>query len=216
MLQNIIVLDDDFWGSRYAFSRDPIQRLLSDQDKLSLSRKAQECGKENAQKLLSQYGSPGLRELAKTIGVSVEKVWGGTVHFAEYVEPDKIRIYEDFLEKLSLQAEDLPPETADLLSFAEEILITHEIFHYLEFLQKDSIFTRTYCHPLPRVLFFHPRAKLLCISEIAAMAFIKEYLYLSWPPYIFDLLFTYGFNKDAAYRLYNTIIRLSKFGIEEV
>ncbi|MDR0718886.1 MAG: hypothetical protein LBF78_04560 [Treponema sp.] len=213
MFQKITELDDDFWGGVYAFSTDPMGRVISPEDKFILSRKAQDCGKAMAQKTAAEYETAKIRELVKRAGLTIEKTTGaehgGTIHFAEFAEPDKIRIYESCLEKTPLGEEQLSRDAKDLLASTEEVLITHELFHYLEYQQRDTIFTRTYVHHLRPILFFHPTARLLCISEIAAMAFIKEYLKLPCSPYVFDLLLIYGFNKDKAYRLYNNIINLA-------
>jgi hypothetical protein len=212
MLQKTMELDDDFWGSVYAFSTDPAGRAISPEDKFSLSRRAQDCGKITAQKTAAEYETTNIHGLVKKIGLITEKIpgaeQGGAIHFAEFVEPDTIRIYEECLKETSLQEEQLSQDVKNLFSSAEEVLITHELFHYLEYLQRDTIFTRTYVHHLRPVLFFHPTARLLCISEIAAMAFIKEYLKLPYSPYVFDLLLVYGFSKEKAYRAYSNIIHL--------
>jgi hypothetical protein len=214
MLQKTMALDDDFWGSVYAFSTDPAGRAVSPEDTLSLSQRARDCGKAAARKTAAEYGTAEIHVLIRKLGLIMEKIrdadHGGTIHFAEFVEPDKIRIYEDCLEKMSLQEEQLSQDAKNLLSSAEEVLIAHELFHYLEYLQRDTIFTRTYVHHLRPILFFRPAARLLCISEIAAMAFIKEYLKLPCSPYVFDLLLMYGFSKDRAYRLYGNIIHLAE------
>ena len=214
MLQKIVIFDDDFWDSCYAFSRDPLGYLANKQDKIFLSHQARDCGKKFAQKVLSKFEIVSVRELIHKMNLSLERIYdaiySGRIHFAEFVEPDNIRLYEDCLGKLPLLAEQIPRNMGILLTSAEEALIAHEIFHYLEFLEKDTIFTRTYAHPIPPILFFQRNIKFLCLGEIAAMAFVKEYLHLSFSPYVFDLLLTYSCNKDAAYLLYNYIMSLTE------
>jgi len=211
MLQNLITLDDDFWDSRYAFSKDPLGHLVNSREAVLLAHKARECGKELAKKMLLEYGSLRVYELANRMHLTIRKtnnaMHGGTVHFAEFIEPDTIRIYEDCLEKLSMMTEQTPQNIEVMIQLAEESLLSHEIFHVLE-LRENTIFTRSYAHLLPPFLFFRRTVKFICLGEIAAMAFVKEYLQLPFSPYIYDLLLTYSYNRTSVYRLYNRIISL--------
>jgi hypothetical protein len=208
MITRLLTLDDEFWSEEYSFSRDPLRRLISGPDRKFLSKAARECGIYTVQNVRTVHGEQNPRQTAEQLGLSIKKIQGadgsGRIRFAEFREPDEIRIYEDCLNRIDSVAEEAG-ENETLFSGAEDALIAHELFHFLEIQQKDTIFTQTHYHILPPFLFFKRRVKPLCLSEIAAMAFVKEYLHLSYSPYIYDLLLTYCFNKTGAQRLYQHI-----------
>jgi hypothetical protein len=213
MVKTVCLLKDDFWYIDYAFQREPLCRLISDDDKKTISKAAQKCGEETAAKISKEYGSINILNLTKKMKISITHIKGssksGHVYFSEYVEPDEINIYEDGLAKLSSIAEEEFPGCEAFAKDAESVLLAHELFHFFEFKEKETIYTRTYCHSLPPVFFIPRRANLICLSEIAAMAFAKRYLQLDYSPYIFDLVLTYCCNRNTAFGLYQNILSLS-------
>jgi hypothetical protein len=89
-----------------------------------------------------------------------------------------------------------------------DILLAHEIFHGIEYTNKDLIYTKTEKVELWRKPFSN-RSPIICLSEIAGMAFAKELLNLDFSPFLFDVFLMYGYNKEAATCLYEDILEIA-------
>ena len=57
------------------------------------------------------------------------------------------------------------------------------------------------------------KSKILCLSEMAAMAFAKRMTGISCSPYVLDVLLMYCYNEEAAIALYEEILEAA--GIRE-
>lgn len=144
MLQKLIMIDDEKWGY-YAFRREPLKGKFSEDDKLILINKANECGKKYAQKIREQYSHMNTYDIAKEMGLEVDYPdrpnGGGHIIFAQFVEPNKVTVFKDSINK----AEELiiSKKLAGLFSDIniEELLLAHEIFHFIEE-NDDDIFSR--------------------------------------------------------------------------
>lgn len=126
--------------------------------------------------------------------------------FAQYTEPDEVTIFMDSVRK----AEELM-ESCDMwelfpdLSSIEDLLLAHEIFHAVEYRNRDRIFTQTEKIELWKKPFSN-RSQIIALSEMAGMAFARELLGISVSPYLFDVLLMYGYNQEAATALYEEIM----------
>lgn len=144
MLQKLIMIDDEKWGY-YAFRREPLKGKFSEDDKLILINKANECGKKYAQKIREQYSHMNTYDIAKEMGLEVDYPdrpnGGGHIIFAQFVEPNKVTVFKDSINK----AEELiiSKKLAGVFSDIniEELLLAHEIFHFIEE-NDDDIFSR--------------------------------------------------------------------------
>jgi hypothetical protein len=212
MLKDLVEISDEDWG-KYAFSREPLNGKFDDETKKRLILEANKCGVDYAHKMSSQYGQNTPQELAAKLGLNIEylskPVGGGHVIFAQFVEPNHITIFRDCVEK----ANELI-ENKDLLSVlsaldVEKVLLAHEIFHYIEELYKHEIFTKTEKVKLWAPKPFKNESRIVCLGEIAGMAFAKELLKMPYSPYVLDVFLVYDYNPEAAYYLYKEIMEIT-------
>ena len=145
MMRDLLRVDEAGWGT-YAFSRDPLNRKVTPEQRLELTKKANACGREYAQKMARQYGTSKPSELAKQMGMSVEypdmPKNTARVLFAEYQAPNHIYLYMDAVHKA--RATMIEPGVKDVLTDRldiGELLLAHELFHHVEEMHKKEIFT---------------------------------------------------------------------------
>lgn len=199
-------LTDLQWG-RYAFSREPLEGKFTAEQKDAYTRAANDCGARWADRIAERCGSRNPFQIAQALGLKVETpatpVGGGQVLFAQFVQPDEITIFTDCLDKaMELGILRLPRDQL------ERIILAHELFHAVEE-QNPDIYTRTEKIELWRKPFSN-RSSIVCLSEIAAMAFVKRLLNLPFNPYALDVLLVYPYDANAACGLYAEIRDLMK------
>ena len=213
MMRDLLRVDEAGWGT-YAFSRDPLNRKVTPEQRLELTKKANACGREYAQKMARQYGTSKPGELAKQMGMSVEypdmPKNTARVLFAEYQAPNHIYLYMDAVHKA--RATMIEPGVKDVLTDRldiGELLLAHELFHHVEEMHKKEIFTRTEKIELWAPKPLHNRSTLGCLGEIAAMEFARELTDLPYSPYLMDVFLVWGYSRDDAVRLFEEIMALA-------
>lgn len=203
----LINISDEEWG-QYAFSRDPLKGKVSEGLRKEIIAKANECGKKEARKLKEKYKDVPIKKIIKKMDLEfIEKDSNGTesyIMFACYNSPNKITIFkknkilvEEFIKanKLSSKLEYID---------VESMLLAHELFHHIEENNKD-IYTKNEKVVLWKIGKYKYKSGLVCIGEIAAMAFAKELLSINYNPYIFDVLMLYPHDENKANELYKEI-----------
>ena len=213
MLRSLYQMDSRQW-SAYAFGRDPLRGKLTPQQMLDLSDRALACGQEEAHKLLhSHHGQVKPTLLARDLGLTIERPnmpnGGGQVIFAQFEEPDKITVFMDTVDKANAMLQ-RRPDLADLLGRCsiEQVLIAHEIFHFIELNAKDTIFTQSYRLQLWKLGPFKNESSISCLAEIAGMEFARVLLDLDFCLYLYDVFFVSLYDAAAASDLYRSICRL--------
>lgn len=197
----------------YAFSREPLNGKFTDEERMQYTREAIECGSFYAKKVMEECESRDPEVIAKKLGMAVsypslpEKT--DRVLFAEYREPNQIKIYMDAVRKgeRSLQDE----EAAELLGRnfnIANVLLAHELFHFVEDKYAAEIYTRTKKIRLWHIGPIHNDSTIITLGEIAAMAFSSEINRLSFSPYVMDVFLVYGYSPQEASGLYEEILRL--------
>ena len=202
----LISISDEQWG-RYAFSRDPIDRRFTREERSELTRQALDCGEHYAAEALAHgYAAP--EALAEHLGVRVRYPFrpsgaleGSRVLFAQYITPNKIDIYTDCTQRADEAF--AAPELRALLGEVRtaDVLLCHELFHYFEHRDRKTVFTETARKDIPIFGCIPNRARILCLGEIAAMRFAQRLLDLPYSPYVYDVLLTYLYNEQAACNL---------------
>lgn len=215
MLKELVTLTEEQWGG-YAFYHEPLERKFSSEQKIEYTRKANACGKEEAEKILQEYPGKRIQEISEALGFTVKTpktpTGGGHVIFAQYVEPKEITIFMDCVEKAEalMDKEELSGFLPDF--DLQEVLMAHELFHGIEYRKKKQIYTQTEKIELWRRPFSN-KSKILCLSELAAMAFAKTMTGIKCSPYVLDVLLMYSYNQEAAVALYEEILEAA--GIRE-
>lgn len=211
MITELVKIPSSVWG-KYSFSRDILRDKISEEEKNRLTLKAIECGYSYADQLAHQYGTTVPSEIAEALGLQISYPEVPTdlsrVTFAEFMEPNQIMLYKDNLDKAhelfkNAQVKELLGELQ-----IEELLLAHEIFHYIEMRDSNSIFTLTEKVELWAPKPFHNRSTIRCLGEIAGMAFAERLLGLNYSPFVMDVFFVYGYNKEVAVHLYDEIMGL--------
>lgn len=208
MLQNLIGIDDEVWGE-YGFRREPLRGKFSEEERAILIHKANECGKKCARSIRKQYGQVNVYTLAEKLGLEVDYPerpnGGGHIIFAQFVEPNRVTVFKDSVNKAAQLVEEEKLSEIFAHINIEEILLAHEIFHFIE--EKDKeIFTRTETIRLWKVGPIKNDSIIVCLGEIAGMAFAKELLQMSYSPYILDSFLVYLYHPQAAYGLYEEVM----------
>ena len=220
MIDDLKMLTEEDWGL-YAFSRDPLNGKFALEQKLQYTKNAFACGRNIAKRIKQKYGDSCLEEIAKKRNVQVKTpdlpVGGDYVVFAQFEEPDQISVFMDGVRKVENLMQQ--PEVRDSLENINiyELLLAHEIFHSVEYQERDQIYTKTEKIELWKKPFSN-RSQILALSEMAGMAFAQEWMQISWSAYVLDVVLMYGYQPDAARELYEDIMETvgKKKSLEEI
>lgn len=213
MLKDLADIPVEEWYG-YAFFREPLNGKFTDEQRRDWMRKSLDCGREYAQKVRKEYGTSDPVKLADSLSMSVSypEVPDKTdrVLFAEYRIPNKICIYMDAVNKANKLL--LEPQVLEILTEELDVcrlLLSHELFHFVEETYRQEIFTQTEKVRLWSLGFFHNDSIVIALSEIAAMGFAKELMGLSYSPYLMDVFLVYGYSPQEASGLYEEMMELS-------
>lgn len=212
MLDSLVSIPLEAWGY-YAFSRDPVNARITAGQRREWTRKAIACGMEHAQKVIHECGSNQLDLICRHFGLTVSfpeiLQQDESLLFAEYWEPDKISVYGNVVRKgqALCETEDVPGIIA-LKADIRNILLAHEVFHFLEYRYKQDIYTKTQKIRMWAIGPVHNDSGIMALGEIAAMAFSQKINHLPYAPYVIDLLLAYTYSPAFARELYEEIMAL--------
>jgi len=213
MIAYLSLLPDYVYGL-YAFLHEPLCFRINDAERDTLLYRCMQEGINHAEKIKRDYAACSPTEIAKELDLVIERpsvpTGDGRVLFAEFEEPSTIRIHQSVLSKAAAVISENQLENFFLNIDIEEILVAHELFHYVEMTNKNSIFSLNHRISLWRVGPYCHTSRLAVLSEITAMAFAKKLLGLSFSPYLFDVFFTYLYNPDTATKLFQEIQKLGQ------
>jgi hypothetical protein len=214
MIEKLLQIDDEYWGL-YAFSRDILKERIPEEKKIEMIRKAMDCGREYARRIIKDCRSSEVHTIAEKLKLNIifqnAMMTGKRILFACYTPPDKIEIMTEPVNK-----------AVDLISKDESILIEyfqkdsimniilgHEIFHYIEDQFEREIYTRTEKILLWKFLGFKNNSTIRALSEIGAMAFTKELNILKYSPFILDIFLYYGYDSSNAEKIFHDVVEMS-------
>lgn len=210
IVQDLCTIEEEAWY-KYAFAREPLNGRFTDEQRLDLTRKAIECGREYAKRLMEEQGYRSPEWLAEKLGAVVDYPMmpqnTSRVLFAEFREPNKIHVYMDGVNKgEALRDEPGVRRALTPQLNIPELLIAHELFHMVEERNRKEIWTRTYKIELWAPKPLHNRSTVTVLGEIAAMAFAKTLTGLRYSPYVMDAYLVYGYSPEAASALYEEMM----------
>lgn len=212
MILDLSKRSDEDWG-RYAFYRDPLYGKFNPNEIKDYTNNAIQCGRKVFKDISEKNNYEEIDHLAKELKFNVIQQYmpndGNRVIFAQYKEPDNITIYMDTIAKYNNLVKNSTSLVENLLGDIDvyKILVSHELFHGIEFMQKESIYTQTEKIELFKKPFSN-KSKIFCLGEIAAMEFSKQLCGLNFSPYILDTVLMYAYDKEAATLLYEDIMEL--------
>lgn len=98
-------------------------------------------------KIREENGSINVYKITKNLGIKVDYPQrpngGGHIIFAQFVNPNKVTIFKDSVDKaIDLIDKENLQELFNNVNI-EEILLAHEIFHYIEEHNRDDMFIQT-------------------------------------------------------------------------
>ena len=214
MLENLSKVNDETWGL-YAFSRDILKERIHETKKLDMIKKAIECGRQYAQYVIHEYGSSDLNVIVEKLKLKVllkdGLISGKRILFASYTPPNEIIIMTEPVENaIKLIANN----KSTLIEYLQKNIIIntilgHEIFHYIEEVFKDEIYTRTEKILLWNFFGFKNLSTIRALSEIGAMAFTKELNGLKYSPFILDIFLYYGYDSLNGEKIYQEVLEMS-------
>lgn len=210
MLEDLTAIPPEEWYG-YAFSNEPLNGKFNDAQRKEFTVRSIACGREYAQKTIKKYGTDEPERLARAMNLLVdypsypEKT--DRVLFAEFRAPNSICIYTDALQRARVQLRnpDVQKTLTEQLNISG-LLLSHELFHFVEEECKAEIFTRTQLIELWHLGSYHHRSHVIAFSEIAAMAFAAEITKLPYSPYVMDVFLVYGYSPPEACGLYESMM----------
>lgn len=211
MLQDLLQVDDETWG-QYAFSRELLKNRIEATKKSEMIAKAISCGKEYAQKTILEVGSADLQTIAQTYKLKIEfhdaLLTGKRILFARYTPPDQIEIMEEPINKAVSLISKEHPNFVELFKKDDiiDIILGHEIFHFLEEQNEREIYTRNEKILLWKFMGFKNYSTIQVLGEIGAMAFIKALKGLPYSPFILDFILYYSYDSLSAEKIYRDIM----------
>jgi len=189
-------IPDQVWHE-YLWSHDRLCRRIEPELRKQSAQAAEWIGKSASRRIIEGHSAVTIKNLIEAAGCRIEKVLDDPLKqirpylFAEFEEPDRIIVYE---ERVSKVQQFLEKERLEVFnhSLAEQIILAHEFFHFLDYKGKltDGI-SRIRITAFGK-LKLHARASAL--SEIAAMAFARDLLALNVHPCTLDVLLLHNGN----------------------
>lgn len=207
LISNLRKIDKNIWGL-YTFKRDPLNNKITYKEKIDMIEKANKCGIGKAIELREKFGNNSCRGYAKNLGLEIseieEKNSNDYILFAKFNSPNKISICRNNVEiaKEMVERENISALIDDVN--IEDVLIAHEMFHFLEG-QDKNIYTKNEKIKLWNIGPIKYHSGVVALGEIAAMSFAKEMLKLTYYPNLFDVLLLYPQNENRALALYDEI-----------
>lgn len=207
LIINLKVVDANVWGL-YTFKRDPLCSKVTHEDKTDMIKKANECGRMEAMKLKEEYGINTCVKYAEKLGLTISEIEEVNskdyILFAKFNSPNIISINKNSVKKAEeiINEENLNGLIEDVK--IEDILIAHEMFHFIEMNNKE-IYTSNTKVMLWKLGPIKYDSGLVALGEIAAMAFAKELLQISYYPNLFDILLVYPHDNKRAKMLYDEV-----------
>lgn len=210
--KKLSVINEQTWGA-YEFTREMLRDKISTEEKEEIIKNSIACGKEWAKKMLVEHdlgdlsGEERATKLAEKLGLTVSERSGRPTKyrmvFAQFIMDRVIEIIDEPITKytdLVEKSEKLPDP-----KLVREILIAHEVFHYLEAHYKEEMYPNQKTIHLWRLFKYEHRSTVSCASEIAAMAFAKELCSSDFAPQVLDVLLSYPMEIQFSKNIYEAV-----------
>lgn len=221
IIDTLSSLDDRVFG-RYAIENDLLYRKIKKEQYHELISKSIECGREYGLKIMEEAKSDNATEIAKYLGVKILEKGGKTgakrLLFASFTTPNLVTIMKNPIEQTQSLTKRINKDIG--VSFGYDnlynILLSHEVFHFVENKYKKEIYTQTEKILLWELLGFENRSNLRVLSEIAAMSFAKTISGVEYSPFLLDVVLHYPYDKSGAINVYERILNIAETVQKEV
>lgn len=214
LVETLLGVEDEAWG-RYAFSRDLLNRRIGHDAREDMIAKAMACGRSYAVRMSRETGCNSVKELAEHLNLKVTAHegyrMGDSVWLARYTPPDGIEIMEEPVRKAVSLAAAAGGASFELFRQDDimNIILGHEIFHYIEDRFEQEIYTRTEKLLLWNFLGYRYYSTIRALGEIAAAAFTQEMNRLHYSPFLLDVLLYFSYDPSSAETIYRDVLGAS-------
>ena len=211
MLENLLKIDDESWAA-YAFSRELLKHRIEEDKKLEMTAKAIQCGKEYAKQVRCEFQNADLQTIARAYNLNLEfqntLIIGDRILFACYTAPSRIQIMEEPINKAVELIEKEKPNLVNIFTRDAiiDIILGHEMFHFIENEESDHIYTRNEKILLWKFMGYKNYSAVHALGEIGAMAFTKELTGIPYSPFILDFILYYSYSASNAEKIYRDIL----------
>lgn len=209
MVDRLMELDDLQWGE-YMLSKDIWYKKIPTDRRESIVMDSQAAGKRAADKIIVELQTRNINKITEYLHIreeTFESLNQSDIQiFAQYIEPDVIRLNKKCIEAAKTKIADIFPKYKNII--CEDIFLAHELFHLIEY-RNPGLKTNNMKAVYVKLGGFCWSRKLLMPSEIAAMAFAEELLQLSYNPQILDVLLWYAVSQKKAEDLALSILKHS-------
>mgnify|MGYP001313589077 FL=1 len=203
----------EVWG-RYAIERDILYKKVKPEEYDQLIYEADQCGILYAKKIIEETKSKDPFQIADKLGINVtmgdSKPGSKRIVFATFTTPNNVILMQTPILKTVQFVTNI--EDIDHSDFTnqkiKEVLLSHELFHYIENKYKKEIYTQTKKITLWKLFGYEHKSNLRVLSEIAAMAFARTLGDIKYSPYMYDVIMYYPYDKAGASRIFNHIMKI--------
>lgn len=212
MYERLATIHEETWGL-YEFSKDMLRDKIDTKEKMEIVINSIDCGKSWAQKMAAKLDSEvcthnKATQLANLLKLTINERLGKPTKFrmvfAQFIADDAIEIIKEPIEnytKLVSKSGKLPH--ADTV---REVLIAHEIFHYIEEQHHEEMYPHQKTIKLWKLFKYEHRSTIMAASEIAAMAFAKEICSVNFVPQVLDVLLSYPMEVEFSKSIYENVM----------
>lgn len=200
-------------GGFYEFSKDILRDKIADEEKMEMVINAIACGQAWARKMLTKFElernvPQKPTNLARLLGLKINEISGKPTQFrmvfAQFVSDQTIEIVKEPIDQYTKLAEiSLKLPHPDIV---REVLIAHEIFHFLEMQYPEEMYSHQKTIRLWKLFNYEHRSTIGATSEIAAMAFAKEICSVDFVPQILDVLLSYPMEIEFSKNIYQMMM----------
>lgn len=209
-VSELLKLTDEDWA-RYAFLSEPLVNRISLEMRTRFSQETTRNAKQLAQELRQSFGNIPSGQILNRLNINlIEKPaqeGGGFSMFACFEEPNTITVFRDNADTTDKLIDESGLRDVVGNTNTVDVLISHELYHFLEFSRED-VYSTQQKMKVWQVGPFKNISRIKCLGEIGAMSFARELLGLPYSPNIFNVMMLYAQNPVSAERLFTRIIEV--------
>jgi len=215
IVNKLINIKDEVF-CRYAIENDLLYRKIKEEDYDELILKSIECGESYALKIIEETGTNNVKKMVNELGLMLNELENSPeatrILFASFTTPNKITLMKNPLEKIDSLMKNESEEIKKKFNSEKisDILLAHEMFHFIENKYKASIYTQNKKILLWKFLKFENNSNLRVLSEIAAMSFAKTILEIDYSPFILDILLLYPYDQISSMSLMERVLEIAE------
>lgn len=223
MIENLAKIDDLTWG-KYNLEDDILFNKIPKDQFEQMVIDAIDCGKNLAKETIDKYNTSNVSELCELCGVKLDKKTGykdpaGRLIFALFTPPNKIMVSLEPIEDSRIYSKMFNEPLNHNLTKEKvtNLIIGHELFHYLEEANKKTIYTFNKKIVLWKLFNFKYTSRIRTLSEIAAMSFTKELNKFPYSPFLLDTLLLWKYDvKNATYNYDDIVTYHNKYSAQQL